>query len=419
MSAPAQRVVRASVSLAVVLSAVVGTMVLGAALKSPCASGVWGDQRQYTLLCYSDIVPLLRTEQLFEQGGRLPFLDACQPRSDENCDEYPVVTMYFIRVAGWIAGQDFARFYAVNALMLTGCAIAIAACLYMLNGARALYFALAPTLLLYGSLNWDLLAVAFATFAMLLFFRRRDMGAGAALGLGAAAKFYPGLLAVPLVAQRLRERTPDRAIGIAWSTLAAWFVVNVPFAIAAPGAWFTFFRFNAERVPDFDSLWYLACRHLGTCLTTKTVNVSSFLMFAGLFVALWAIKARREPTFARWTLGFPLVVTFLLTSKVYSPQYGLWLLPWFALALPRLRPFVAFEVADVAVFVTRFWFFGDLAGGFGVEQSVFEIMVVIRAAVLVWCVLTWVKREADPIEIEARSLDEPIRGGAAPEVQPA
>ena len=78
---------------------------------------------------------------------------------------------------------------------------------------------------------------------------------------------------------------------------------------------------------------------------------------------MWAIKARANPTSPRWTLGFPMLVLFLLTNKVYSPQYGLWLLPWFALALPRMRAFVAFEIADVAVFVTRFWFFGELGGG--------------------------------------------------------
>ena len=73
---------------------------------------------------------------------------------------------------------------------------------------------------------------------------------------------------------------------------------------------------------------------------------------------MWRCKARRDPGFPRWTLGFPLIVLFLLTNKVYSPQYSLWLLPWFALALPHLRLFVAFEAADVAVFVTRFSWFG-------------------------------------------------------------
>ncbi len=415
-----RRRTRAAVGLGVVLVCVMGTMTLGAVTKSPCASGDWADGRQYTWLCYSDIVPLLGTEQLFEQGGRLPFFDACEAREGQNCDEYPVVTMYFIRLAGWISGDHHSGFYYVNALMLLGCAVAIAVCLYVLNGVRALYFALAPTLLIYGTMNWDLLAVMFATLAMVMFFRRRDTGTGAALGLGAATKLYPVLLAVPLILQRLRDRAPDRAITIAWTTAGTWLVVNAPFAVVAPGAWFTFFRFNSARPADFDSFWYLACRHLEQCLSIRTINIASFVVFGLSFWAVWVVKARREPGFARWTLGFPMIVLFLLTSKVYSPQYGLWLLPWFALAMPRMREFLAFEIADIGVFVTRFWFFGELGGGFGVPQSVFELALLARAAVLAWCVVAWIRRASESLDIEVRTVRAaPPAPEATPAVAPA
>lgn len=400
--APARtRRARASVSLGLVLASVIGTMTLGAVAKSPCASGDWADGRQYAWLCYSDIVPLLDTEQLFDRGGRIPYLDACEAREGQNCDEYPVVTMAFIRVAGWISGDHHSGFFSVNALMLLGCAVGIAVCLYVLNGARALYFALAPTLLIYGTMNWDLVAVLFATLALLLFFRRRDVGAGASLGLGAAAKLYPAMLALPLILQRVRDRAPDRAITIGWATAGAWLVVNLPFAAVAPSAWFTFFRFNSARPADFDSFWYMACRHLDRCLSVRTIDLGSLAAFGALFAIVWAVKATREPGFSRWTLGFPMLVLFLLTSKVYSPQYGLWLLPWFALALPRMRPFVAFQIADVAVFMTRFWFFGDLTGVFGVPQGVFEIAVLVRGAVLAWCLLAWIRMPSEPLAIEA------------------
>jgi hypothetical protein len=93
---------------------------------------------------------------------------------------------------------------------------------------------------------------------------------------------------------------------------------------------------------------------------------------------------------------------------VYSPQYGLWLLPWFALALPNLRLFVAFEVADVAVFVTRFSWFGHLAaqsgdpafaGYSGLPISAFEIAILVRAVVLVACVVAWVLRDPPALSI--------------------
>jgi hypothetical protein len=95
-------------------------------------------------------------------------------------------------------------------------------------------------------------------------------------------------------------------------------------------------------------------------------------------------------------------VCFLLTNKVYSPQYGLWLLPVFALVLPDLKPFVAFAVADVAVFVTRFWFFEELSGGSGTPQWMFEVAVGVRAIVLLWCVAAWLVRDADPLILGRR-----------------
>ncbi len=391
---------RTTISLGVVLACVIGTMALGAATKAPCAAGEWGDLRQYRRLCYTDVVPLLDTEQL--RGSRLPFLDACEPVEGRNCDEYPVLTMYVMRLASWISGDDYAPFYWVNALLLTGFAAAIAVMLYVANGSRTLYFALAPTLLVYGTVNWDLVAVALATAGLLAFFRRRDRAAGVALGLGAATKLYPALLAVPLIAQRLRERRPDGAIVLAWTTAGAWLLLNLPFAAAAPTAWLTFFRFNGERGADFDSLWYIACRHLDLCPSTRAINVASFAIFLISIAVVWAIKVRRHPDFPRWTLGLPLLVAFLLSNKVYSPQYGLWLLPWFALALPRLWPFLAFSLTDVAVFVTRFSWFGRLQGASGSSQALFEVMVLLRAAVLLWCVVSWIRREHEPIEIERR-----------------
>ena len=114
--------------------------------------------------------------------------------------------------------------------------------------------------------------------------------------------------------------------------------------------------------------------------------------FAVSFVLVWLLKQRREPDFSRWSLAFPLLVLFLLSNKVYSPQYGLWLLPFFALGGSDLKTFVAFEVADVAVFVTRFSFFGDLSGYGGLPFGAFEIAIAARALILIWAVVAWVRR---------------------------
>ena len=385
------------VTLGLVLVCLGGTLLIGAIHKSPCAGGSWADGRQYHLACYTDIVPLFPTEQL--AGGRLPYLDACTP-SEHNCDEYPVLTMYLLRTAGWISGDDPGRFFWVNVLLLTVCAGVAAACLYQIDPRRSLWFALAPGLALQAFVNWDLLAVALTTAAMLAFFRRRDGWSGALAGLGTAAKLFPALLLVPLAADRLRARQPDRAILLWWSAAAAWLAVNVPFAVAGLAGWWEFFRFNGARGADWDSIWFLACRHLSACPSTRSINAASvgLLLVGGAWV--WTAKRRREPDFPRWQLVFPFLVLFLLLGKVYSPQFSLWLLPWLVLVLPNPRRFLAFEAADVAVFLTRFSFFGDLTGIGGVPQWVFETAVVIRAAVLLWCVIAWVREPSRRLPAE-------------------
>jgi uncharacterized membrane protein len=397
----------------VLASAVVVTG-LGAAQKAPCADGVWDDLRQYRQLCYTDVVPLLGTEQL--QDGRLPFLDPCVPVEGQECDEYPVLTMYFMRVADWVAGDRYGSWFWVNAAFLAVCAIVTVVATYLVAGRRAMYVAVAPSLLIYGTMNWDLLAVALAAAAVAAFAARRDGLAGALLGLGAASKLYPLLLAVPLAAERVRQRLPDRAVSLVWWTAGAWAAVNVPFIVAAPGGWFEFFRFNANRCPEFDSLWTIGFRAAGSdsCAHVGLVGTLSAAAFVGSATFLWGAKHRAQPGFPRWAFGFPLLVAFLLTSKVYSPQYGLWLLPWFALALPDLRAFVAFQVTDVVVFFTRFrWFLELQDPSGGLPRWLFEAAVVARATILIWCLVLWVRRQHEPIESIA------IRERGAAELTPA
>jgi uncharacterized membrane protein len=412
--APRRRIRAGALSLFSVLLLTAATLGLGAALKQPCASGNWSDGRQYRWLCYSDVVPLLGTEHL--SGDRLPFLDSCPP-SPGQCDEYPVLTMYLMRTAAWTS-TTFTGFFWANAALLSLAALLAAAFLHRMSGDRALFFAVAPTLLIFAFVNWDLLAVALATGATLAYVTRRDSLSGILLGLGAAAKLYPWLLVVPFALGRVREGRRGTAATLTVWAAVAYGAVNLPFLLGAPHAWWTFFRFNAQRAADWDSLWFVACTRLhdaGSCSwSPRMLNVLSFLLLVALAALVWTAKTRIDPDFPRWTFGFPLLVAFLLTNKVYSPQYGLWLLPWFALALPNVWLFAMFEAADVAVFVTRFTWFGRLAAdggdpafaGFsGAPLGAFQIALVVRALVLLVCLVAWVRRR--------EALPAPVRAGPA------
>ncbi|MCA1726810.1 MAG: hypothetical protein LC722_03885, partial [Actinobacteria bacterium] len=176
-----------------------------------------------------------------------------------------------------------------------------------------------------------------------------------------------------------------------------WALANLPFALFGRENWLVFFKFNSARGADWDSIWFLISEQLGFTWDGTLLNLLSLGTFVALSVALWNLKVAREPDFPRWSFGLPLLIAFLLTNKVYSPQYGLWLLPWFALSLPSVRTFLAFSVTDMAVYFTRFRWFGELDPGLrdGVPFGAFKLALIARMVVLIVALVLWVRRPTD------------------------
>ena len=370
--------------LGLVLVTTLFTLLLGFAHKSLCLIGEGFNANAYRLECYNDIVPLYRDEGLLR--GDVPYLEAP--------NEYPVGTGLFMWGTSQF-GRGEGDFFVANAVLLGALGVLTSWLLYLAVGGRAMYFALAPTLALYAFLNWDLLVVAIGMAATVAFLRRRDAAAGVLLGLGIASKLYPVLLLLPFALERRREGDRSGALRLLTWAAVTWAAINLPFMLLSFDRWGEVFRLNSSRPIDWGTVWYAACRTITgrvDCGHVQLVNVSSVVLFAILAVVTWRAKVSRESGVPRWTLGFPLLILFLLTTKVYSPQYSLWLIPWFALVLPDLRLFLAFEAADVAVFVTEFSWLGRYFNGEGLPIWPLQVAVIVRAAVLVVVLAAYVRR---------------------------
>jgi len=392
-----------SSALAVLLVITAVVFLAGAIQKAPCADRMFVEERAGVgFQCYSDVAVLRFNEQL--QGDRLPYLDPCAP-SVVNCDEYPPVTMYTMRLLAWIPGDGdpYRRFYWANAAVLLGCALVITVCLVRM-GAKTELFAAAPTLAIYGTMNWDLIPVALSTAATVAFFRKRDTLAGFLLGVGAAAKVYPAFLLAPLIGQRLADGDRSGAKRIGLAAAATWLALDLPFVFLAPGPWSTFLRFNADRLADHGTLWHVACR-LGACATPHAMDVATVLLTAGGTAALWASLRRRQPGFPRWAMAFPLLVLFFLTSKVSSSQYILWILPWFALTARAFPPYAAEQATEVLVYISIFSFFAALQGGDGVSYTWVGIALTLRACALVACLVLWYRQMASGASMEIAGVE--------------
>ena len=369
--------------------AVVAVLCLTLALawfsKSRCLlfDAGWQDGEQYRGWCYTDIYPLWFVERL--DAGAVPYLD--------HPVEYPVLTGAWMWLANQIArvlpaeaqGQAFLQ---VTMAMAAACLAATLALLHRMGlpPRRLLWYAAAPTLVLCAFVNWDALPVMLATAAIWLHREDRDVAAGVAAGLGAAAKLYPALLVSLVVLARLRQRRPRAALAHAGAAVGVWLAVNLPVYLAAPEGWSRFLQLSRSRPADHDSLYRIIEVELRSSqFDVPTLNLVTAVLFVGAAAAVLIVGVRRRPPAHTWQLFLPLLIAFLLTSKVYSPQFSLWLLPLLALALPRRTPFLLFCAADAAVFLVRFPWLGGRQGftpapGYGV----FAVTIAVRAAVLAW-----------------------------------
>ncbi|TXG92450.1 DUF2029 domain-containing protein [Rhodococcus rhodnii] len=445
--------VRAMLLMAVVFLA------LGWFAKAPCLQqgpvgedgGIgldWSGQRQYVAMCYSDTVPLYGAERL--DRGEFPYKASWEEeRADGSTQvrymEYPVLSGIYQYVSMVIAKAWHGVPWLPSALQVVvyfnvvalGLAVAWLVTVWAsasLAGRRRVWdaalVACSPLVAVHAFTNFDALATAFAATGLLAWARRRPVLAGVLLGLGGAAKLYPLMLLGPLLVLCLRSARMREFGRTTAAAAATWVAVNLPIAVLFPNGWAEFFRLNSERPADPDSIYNVVMSFTGWTgfdgplapgETPSTLNAVSLAAFVAVCVGIaWlALRAPVRPRVAQ--LCFLLVAGFLLTNKVWSPQYSLWLVPLAVLALPHRRILLAWMALDAFVWVPRMFYYLGVSNK-GLPEQWFTGTVLLRdLAVIALCVLV-VRQILRPGEdlVRARGVDDPVGGplDGAPDAPP-
>jgi uncharacterized membrane protein len=435
------------ITLVLMLLAVLG-LAVGWSTKAPCAQSYrtdggqvvldWQNWRQYSDYCYSDIIPLYGLERL--QDGKLPYKTGWVDGGDGRTRymEYPVVTgmlqygvmrvtKAYLNVTHQLVNPDppeVVSYFAIMALVLAAAWLVAVRCTIPLTARRweAGLMALSPLIAVHAFTNFDTLAVALASGGMLAWARRKPALAGVLLGLGAAAKLYPLFILGALLVLCLRtDRMRPWWRAFAGAALA-WAAVNLPFALLYRPGWSEFFRLNSTRPADHDSIYNAISVFTGWAgfdgpvyggHSPEKLNLVSLGLFAFACLAIAAIglTAPHRPRVA--SLVFLIVAAFLLTNKVWSPQYSLWLVPLAVLALPRWLPLLAWMAVDAYVWYPRMgYFLGMGAPGRGNSPQTFLTVVLVRdLLVVILCgliVRTIYRPQVDPVR--AAGFDDPAGG---------
>jgi len=217
------------------------------------------------------------------------------------------------------------------------------------------FWVLAPSFIFYSLLNFDLPAIFFCLLAVYFHLRRREDLSAVSLGLGTAVKFFPILL-LPLFLFEKKIRDSARYSVIVGGS---WLLVNLPFMLLNFDAWLFPYLWQTTREPTRDGACYLIYSTLGD--TAATLFFPILYALTILRLRLCISRHRTEISVKKVAgVSVPLLTSFLIANRIFSPQYILWVLPFLVFASPvSLVSFYLFEIPNVAHTIFLFKYIAD------------------------------------------------------------
>ncbi|AZG46695.1 hypothetical protein [Gordonia insulae] len=369
--------------------------------------------------------------------------------------EYPVLSGMFMWL-GAIGAHTDTEFFQHSVWLLVPFGLAITVMLAFMTRWWVLLWAATPPLVLYAFHNWELPVVATAVGAVAVMAwgstigprtgeRRLSLRTAAILAailfaIGFCLKLYPGFFVLPLAIYVLTRgagtddvpaarRTLDW-VGAAWVAAAATLTViaiQLPFMVLGFDGWKAALSFQGKRKSDVDtnSIWYWGLRHF-TGGQNDTYNTLVGLLSPLLIVAAFATSVylgwrvyRRAGAYPWIGVSASMLAGFMLFHKVHSPQYTLWILPFFVLLQVRWPVIAAYLAADLALDLTIFRLFGIYTSGSPMQWWVItgvNVGVWVHAVLLAYLIVAFVRA---PLREPLASFGRRPRPATEPDLVPA
>jgi hypothetical protein len=391
--------VRVLVALAILAA------LLSVAKFNHCANTGWATPDQYVHACYSDLPALFEARGL--STNEWPFA------SDDNSVEYPVLTAMVMYATSFAANSPVS-YFNINIFFLTLLFIATVLLVRKMRPEFAYLVPIAPAMIASLFINWDLWAIASMMLAIYWFDRKQFLPSAVLLGVSIATKFLPIFLLIPIVFILWREAKVREAIKYVAITFGTWCAINLPFAVTNPTGWWRFYRLNLDRGPDWGSFW-LALQQLGINLTNLNYLSILLLLIALTAIAILLFEIKYTPTLA--SVAFFVIASVMLASKVYSPQYVLWLTPLAVIALTNTKDLHAFWVWQTTETIYHIAIWQHLAqvtdAKFGLGPTPFAILTLLRIAGTIYLMAVLARRALQARNTHSKLLDLLFEGSKA------
>lgn len=331
-------------------------------------------------------------------------LDGRYPRS-----EYPVGAVLLFAFESWISGGATRT---ANALLMIPFQLATVTAVWSTRARWSAWFAAVlafwPADAFYWEFKFDLVPAALLCVGLVLALRRRWTPAGVALGLGAVVKWTPALafatLGVWLGASR--EWRPLGRLALAFGATIAFFYV--PFIAWSPSEVLAAYTRQGGRSITAESIWYLPLHAAGLARLRGHVSFRagaphwadvlavSVQLALVLVTILVAVLVRREVR-AAVAVAAAAPVVFLLTNRIFSPQFmvvilAAWVLAASLVVRSRLEQFAVAFAAGTATLANAFVYPYALPHYVVLWQVASATLFVTSLAATAWLVSVAVKR---------------------------
>jgi hypothetical protein len=359
------------VSTRVVLLLALLASLLSFAKFNHCPNTGWQSPDQYVHACYSDI-PALYGERSLNKG-------VWAYSSGADSVEYPVIQGAVMWFTAKVIPHGINNYFYGSALLLALLFIFISLLVFRMKPEFGYLLPLAPAAVASLYINWDLWAIATMLLAIYWFDRKADVASAVALGIAVSTKFLPIFLLIPIAIIFFRQERISKFFKYSAISAATFAAINLPVALTTPEGWWRFYDLNLNRGSDWGSVWY-ALSNLGIDLTHQ--NYLSVLCLAIGLTALtiFLLQLRTPPTLAHTAIFVMIIV--MAVSKVYSPQYVLWLTPLAIIAMIDKRELTVFwfwQGAEVMYHVAIWQHLAQVTGAkFGLPVVAYSVITLIR-----------------------------------------
>mgnify|MGYP000745673642 FL=1 len=364
---------------------------------SQCENSGWATPDQYIHACYSDLPALY--------GSRGLDTNSWPYSSDDNSVEYPVITA-MVMYATSFAAKSPASYFNVNIFFLILLFIATLIVVRKIRPEFAYLSAIAPAMIASLFINWDLWGIATMMLAIYWFDRKQYLHSALILALSISTKFLPIFLLIPIAFILWRDTKLKELVKYVAVVAATWLAINAPFALTTPTGWWRFFKLNLERGADWGSIW-LALQQLGISLTNLNYLSILVLLIALTSVAIVLFELKYTPTLA--SVAFIVMAAVMIASKVYSPQFVLWLTPLAVIALTNKKDLHAFwlwQATEVIYHVAIWQHIASITGAqFGLGPTPYAILTLVRIAGTIYLMAVLARRALQARNTHSRLLD--------------